>query len=450
MNKKIYNIRGMHCRSCELLIEQNIGEIAGVRTVEASYKKGLAIVYFDDTPPAEAKIQRAIADAGYALGTAGMLPWFERDPKEYFILAMGGAVLFVLFLGAKIAGFETFAPNFGDAPAYPVVMFVGLTAGISTCMALVGGLVLGLSARHAELHPEASRWDKFKPHLSFNAGRIITFALLGGAIGSVGSVFRISTSVVGWFVALAGIVMLILGLKLIEIFPKFSALSFSLPAAIGKWFGLNRRAKHYSHSGSMLAGALTFFLPCGFTQAMQVYAISTGNFISGALIMGLFAVGTVPGLLGIGGLMAFVKGAFGKMFFKFVGLAVILFAFLNISSGMTLTGFRLPNLTVPVEKQAQKTNLPPIENGFQVIRMRQLSGGYEPNRFTVRKGIPVRWEIEGTTLYSCSNAVVIPSLRVGTRLQMGSNVLEFTPPQAGRLAFSCAMGMYRGYFDVVE
>ena len=82
--------------------------------------------------------------------------------------------------------------------------------------------------------------------------------------------------------------------------------------------------------------------------------------------------------------------------------------------------------------------------------MKQMGNGYEPNRFTIRKGIPVRWEIDGTTPYSCSNTVVIPSLRIGARLTIGPNIVEFTAPKIGRLAFSCAMGMYNGYFDVIE
>ncbi|NCP77121.1 sulfite exporter TauE/SafE family protein [bacterium] len=42
------------------------------------------------------------------------------------------------------------------------------------------------------------------------------------------------------------------------------------------------------------SGALTFFLPCGFTLAMQAYAITTGSFITGALTMMAFALGTAP------------------------------------------------------------------------------------------------------------------------------------------------------------
>ena len=44
--KKKYNIRGMHCRSCEILLEKNISQIDGVKKVEVSYKKGIAEVEF--------------------------------------------------------------------------------------------------------------------------------------------------------------------------------------------------------------------------------------------------------------------------------------------------------------------------------------------------------------------------------------------------------------------
>ena len=59
--------------------------------------------------------------------------------------------------------------------SFPVVFLLGLTAGISTCMALIGGLVLGISTRFAEKHPHLSGKNKFIPHLYFNLGRIIFF-----------------------------------------------------------------------------------------------------------------------------------------------------------------------------------------------------------------------------------------------------------------------------------
>ena len=125
---------------------------------------------------------------------------------------------------------------------------------------------------------------------------------------------------------------------------------------------------------------------------MQLYAMSTGNFLSGALIMGAFALGTAPGLLGIGGLTSVLKGAFAKKFFKFAGVLVIVSLF-NISNGANLTGWK-PSLkrNIVAEEPADDPNVT-IENGVQIVKMDQLAGGYKPNSFTIQKGIPVKWII---------------------------------------------------------
>jgi len=76
--------------------------------------------------------------------------------------------------------------------------------------------------------------------------------------------------------------------------------------------------------------------------------------------------------------------------------------------------------------------------------------GYKPNRFTITKGIPVRWVITSQSQFSCAVALSVPSLGIQKNLKKGENIIEFTPQKTGRIPFSCSMGMYRGYFDVVE
>jgi sulfite exporter TauE/SafE len=315
---------------------------------------------------------------------------------------------------------------------------------------------LGISARHAELHPEASPMQKFRPHLFFNLGRIGGYAILGGALGSLGGAVQLSSGILGLLTIVVGLVMLALGLKLIGIFPRLENGALSLPKGISRFFGSNNKNKEYSHFGSSLTGALTFFLPCGFTQAMQLYAVSTGSFTQGALIMGVFALGTAPGLLGVGGLASVVKGIFAKRFFKFSGILVIFLALFNISNGYNLTGWQLPANDKQQETSNNKTNgqaTDPnvkMENNMQVVNMTESSRGYTPNKFTIKKGVPVKWVIDAKDPYSCASSLVVSSLNIRKTLQAGSNVIEFTPTKTGKIAFSCAMGMYTGSFNVVE
>lgn len=446
MNKKTYNIKGMHCRSCEILVEDNIiSKVEGVKKVDVNYRKGLVQVYYGQRTPSDGQIQGAIRNAGYSMGVNSKKPFLSKDSMVYIELLFAGGILLLIYFLLKIFGVFNLNYGFGGSPGLLVVILIGLTAGISTCMALVGGIVLGISARHADLHPEATLAQKFRPHLFFNAGRIFSYVLLGGLIGLVGSTFRFSSSALGALIIIVGITMFFLGLKLIEVFPRLDG-GLALPKRVSRFFGINHETKEYSHKGSFLSGAATFFLPCGFTQAMQLYAMSTGSFTQGSLIMGLFALGTMPGLLGIGGITSVVKGWFKGYFFKFAGLIVIILGLLNVSFGYNLTGITFGSLGIQNQGKISGT----FEDGKQVIQITQSGSGYSPRNITVKTGVPVKLLVNATNLYVCTATFVIPKYNIVSSLKDGINEIEFTPTSAGPVKFSCSMGMYTGVINVIN
>lgn len=452
MHKTVLPIKGMHCRSCEMLIEEQLKEVPNVKHVSVSLKDKQAEVISSHALDPEA-LKVAVAAAGYEIGIDDKKEWFVRDTKEYMDLAVALAILFVLYLLAKELGLTnlSFSGSTGTPKSLLVVFVIGLTAGVSTCMALVGGLVLGIAARHAEKHPEATRFQNFRPHIYFNLGRILSYFVLGGLIGWVGKVFQLSGSALGILTMGVGIAMLILGVQLTQVSPRISDFSLSMPSGVARFFGIRKHhEKEYSHGNSMLVGALTFFLPCGFTQAMQLYAMSTGSFLSGALIMSVFALGTAPGLLGIGGLTSAIRGGFARAFYKFAGVLVISLSFFNIANGYNLTGWTLPSIDVGKTTTTIQDPNVTIENGVQMVRMTQTSYGYSPNQFTIRKGIPVKWIIDSQDSYSCASSILSPKIGVRKFLSEGENVIDFTPQETGTIKFTCSMGMYQGTFNVVD
>lgn len=437
MNSCNVSIRGMHCKSCELLIEKEFKKIPGVTEAAVSYKTGIAKVAYTGAAPAPKQLERAVIAAGYTVGSPGRLPWLSRNPKDYYYLILGAAVLWMVYGLAKITGILNYTVNSDGTTGVAIALVVGLVAGVSTCMALVGGLVLAFASRHAELHPEATPIQKFRPHLFFNAGRVAGFFGLGGAIGGIGSVLKPSPTFLGIFTILVGGIMLILGLKLIEVFPRLAAWQITLPKGIARALGLNKETKKYSHQSTFVAGVLSFFLPCGFTQAMQLYAVSTGNFWQGALVMGLFAIGTAPGLLSLGGLSAIFKGGRARVFFATSGLAVILLGWFNITNGrQLLNGFGATAARAGTNNDSAQ--------GAQIIRMNQVANGYRPSVFTVRRGQPVKWIINSQNSFTCASFLVVPRLGINAPLKLGENIVEFTPSEIGEIPFSCSMGMFRG------
>lgn len=435
----------MHCHSCELLIEQHIAKIKGVRSVNVHHTTGVADVSFDnDAVVDDTLIEHAVRTAGYRLGRQQPRAWITANANDWIEAFIALCIVFVLYLAANILGLSSLTANIGTQTGVWVALIVGLTAGVSTCAALVGGLVLGVSARYAELHPAATPTERFRPHVFFNIGRIVGFTLLGGAIGMAGAALQPSSLVLGILTLIVGVVMVSLGIKLTELFPRVGTL-LALPSGIARALGITRDHA-YSHGRAMLTGALTFFLPCGFTQAMQLAAITSGSGVRGALIMGAFALGTAPGLLGIAGISSLVRGEAARFFFKVAGIIVIGLGIWNISNGFSLTGIVLPSSSA----QQARGPVATLQNGKQYLTMEQGGIGYNPNEFTIKKGIPFVWNINSTNSYTCASSLVVPSLGIRKNLVSGNNVITFTPTKTGRIAFSCSMGMFRGSITVID
>ncbi len=114
-----------------------------------------------------------------------------------------------------------------------------------------------------------------------------------------------------------------------------------MPALFSKHIVRGSRHDHYL--APLLVGIGTFFLPCGFTQSMQLYALSTGNFMQGSLTMSIFALGTFPmlALLSFSALNIAHKPGKG-VFFKTVGIIVIALAIFNFANALATAGIINP------------------------------------------------------------------------------------------------------------
>lgn len=447
--QKTVSIKGMHCKSCEILTEEELSVVPSVRKADVNHRTGRATVFYDGAEPDDEMLHAAVRRAGYEIGENDR-SWFSRDLSSYLEIATAVVGVGVLsIIGMNQGWFSVSLGSTENLDRLPAVLLAGVVAGLSTCMAIVGGMVLAVSARFGELHPEASARRKFVPHVFFNLGRVLGFAFFGGALGFLGSTIQPSAFVVGWLTVFVAVIMVLLGLQLLEFSPRISSWKVTLPKGVAKMFGMRRRTEEaYGHGRTMLLGAFTFFLPCGFTQAVQLFVVTRGDMLLGALVMGTFALGTAPGLLGIGGMASVAKGAMGRYFFKIAGVAVIALGVLSFGNGMSLVQLG-PSATQP-KTNGEKQQAPETKKEPVVIRMTQEADGYFPNEFSVKKDRPVRWIIDSKESYSCAVSLVAPKIGVRKVLRSGENVIEFTPKTAGDIPFSCSMGMYRGVIHVVE
>jgi sulfite exporter TauE/SafE/copper chaperone CopZ len=327
--KYIFHVNGMHCQSCVLLTENEIQKIPYITEVKTSLKNNSIEIIGNFE---EKNFEEVSKDLNTLLEPHGYNVSIEKisEKKNWsdFKTAVPIAILFLIFFIVlqKIGIINLINTS---KVSYGTAFVVGIVASLSTCMAVVGGLLLSMSATFAR------EGDKVKPQLLFHLGRLVSFFILGGVIGSLGSVFTLntgSTFALGLFI---GIVMLIMGINLLDIFDFTKKAQISMPKFISKRaFSLSK----LNHSLTpLLVGIATFFLPCGFTQSMQIYTLSTGNFWSGALTMFTFALGTLPVLALVSFSSFSIKdNKKSGIFFKTAGLIVILFAIMNILNSLVI------------------------------------------------------------------------------------------------------------------
>ncbi len=326
-----------------------------------------------------------------------------------------------------------------------VVFLIGLVAGISTCGGLISSFVLGISAKNEEFNPNKSFKKKIYPHLIFNFGRIFFFAFFGFIAGIFGQFLSINNTILGLLIFLSSVILLFVGFKILNIETFLSKCGINLNF-IDKFllkykpFIDNKLGSTY---GLFLIGGLTFLLPCGFTQSIQVFAITQANPLLSALTLFVFVLGTTPGLLALASASSFFSSKKSSWYFKLIGVIVIYFSIVNILNSFSLFGI---NLFISEKNLGQFK----IINGYQELRINQTHQGYFPNILTVKKGIPVKLIVNSKNNTTCASYLVIEKFGIREFLELGENTFEFTPNETGEFQFSCGMGMHPGIIKVID
>ncbi|MCA1781359.1 MAG: sulfite exporter TauE/SafE family protein [Dermatophilaceae bacterium] len=444
-------VTGMTCDSCEKRVSKALLRLPGVEGVTVSAARGRADLRGHALPD-RARIEAAVRRAGYE-PTAP--PWLTRDPSVWRTVLVAAVVVAAL---AWVV--VTFAPGALTAGmARPeqggllLVLVLGLTAGVSTCMAMVGVLVLGFSAAHAGSLAASGRTGlslitRLRPQLAFNLGRIVGFGILGALLGALGSTMSLPTRVMAIVVLAVAVVMFLLGVRLTGLSPRVAGWSPRLPGGISRVLGVDTASEgSYSHGRTALVGAATFFLPCGFTQAVQIYALSTASPVAAGLIMATFAIGTTPGLLALASVPELTTGARQATVLRVVGVVVLAFAVLNLSSSANLLG--LSDRTSQTSALVATDNVT-VRDGIQTVRMTQVTGGYEPADTVLYAGLPTTWAIESTSPFDCSAFIRVPRLGVSADLVEGPNTVDLPALDPGTIPFTCVMGMYSGTLVVID
>jgi len=281
----------------------------------------------------------------------------------------------------------------------------------------------------------------------------MAYTILGAILGLVGASFIISPKLQGYMQIIAGLFMLATVGRLLDLHPVFRRFTITPPKAI---YRLLRKAslKEEVFAPAFL-GFLTILIPCGITQSMMLLSVASGSILKGALILWAFTLGTSPVFFGLG--IASTQILKRNSLRYIASLAIFILALISINTGQVLRGsaHTFQNywlaFTGNLESQNSSSEIAGVNaTGSQEVEIKVLSSGYESSAQTLKAGVPVNLKLITNKTRGCSRAFTIPEYKISKVLpETGVATIEFTPTKRGRLTYTCSMGMYTGYFDVI-
>jgi len=435
-------IDGMTCVNCENRIERKLQSTKGIIKVKVRYSSGTADITYDEKIIRIEKIITIIERLGYKA-----VEETEKNKSADSSKVLGVCViLLALYMIMKRLGaldvFNAF-PEAREGMGYGMLFVIGLLTSLH-CVAMCGGINLSQTvSRNAQMSKSGTA--VLLPSVLYNSGRVISYTVIGGIVGAVGSVVSFSGTMKGVVQLAAGVFMIIVGLNMLNLFPGLRRLTPRMPKVFAKKINQQKSGK-----SPFIVGLLNGLMPCGPLQAMQLYALSTGSPVKGALSMLLFSLGTVPLMFVLGALSTFLSRKFTAKMMTVSAVLVVVLGISMFSSGMSLSGISLSNIIGEAGSGARNENIAKVTDNVQVVTTKLSSGSYEP--ITVQKGIPVRWIIkaEKKDINGCNNEIIIPEFNIDKKLMAGDNIIEFTPTESGTFPYSCWMGMIRSRITVVD
>lgn len=413
MAKQIFKVEGMHCKSCEILIEDSLENMEGIKKAEVNLAKNrLEIDSIKKIKTQE--LNNIFKKNNYRFYKLDNKNIKEVKNKWWWVPAIGVIIVFLLLNKFGLASFL----NINNQSSLLTFFIFGIVAGFSSCGALLSGIIISYPGKTLEII----------------IGRIISYTILGIILGIIGQTIALSgfSSVL---ITIVSLVMIVVALQMLQV--KWAQkVKINLPKSISK--------KVVGEKMPVIIGFLTVLLPCGFTLLTESVAMLSGNWFSGMLIMLVFVLGTSIPL--------FLIGLSSKKLLKnqkTMGLLILFFVLYNLN-----LQFRILNPSKSPFDKKETLEITKQEPDQMVKAEYTRFLGLSPHTLTVKKGQRVRIEIEvKDNEYGCMSTILLPGLfRQPQTLIAGQTiVMEFTPQQVGNYQFTCAMGVpHRGEVNVVE
>ena len=207
-----------------------------------------------------------------------------------------------------------------------LVFSLGLVSSLH-CLQMCGPLVLSWSV--AMPRPAA-----LGAHLRYNAGRILTYMVLGAMAGALGNGIGTLGQIAGWASGariVAGSSMIAAGILMLGVIRSNDLITLKQPARFSRWIGRNLLGPAHKFRLGLMLG----FLPCGLIYAALLKAVDAGSAIGGALTMLAFGSGTAVALMSLGLASSFTGFRLARWSTKVAAICIMVSGAVLLYRGLT-------------------------------------------------------------------------------------------------------------------
>ncbi len=218
-----------------------------------------------------------------------------------------------------------------------LISTLGFLGSFGHCMGMCGPITVAFSLSNTD----DSKQPSWRFHLLLNLGRILSYALVGAAIGGIGSVLVASGQMAGLgsvirrgMAILTGLMLIGLGLAQIrpDLIPKLPMLHPLSPQVLHNRFSgaMVNLSMQKSPLTPFILGLVWGLIPCGFLYTAQIKAAETGSLKMGMMTMLAFGLGTLPTMLGVGLLTSKLSSDHRSQLFRLGGWITLTIGILTL------------------------------------------------------------------------------------------------------------------------
>ena len=232
--RKVLKIEGMTCTGCELRIEKALRKLDGVVEARAMFGNSQTYVTYDARVIGLEQIVEAIEKLDCKVSDGIGEPLGAKTPEARMpvsrLLVIAILVLALYTMLNNTVGID-FLSEIDASMSYGVLFVVGLLTSLH-CIAMCGGINLSQCVSYRDGNGNTGRFSNLRPGLLYNGGRVISYTVIGGIAGALGSGISFSGAARGIVAVTAGVFMVIMGLNMLNAFPWLRKLNPRMPGIL--------------------------------------------------------------------------------------------------------------------------------------------------------------------------------------------------------------------------